>query len=55
MKKFTLFLKRILFYVLSFTWGGIMTFFGLIGIIIFACMGRVKTYHGRLYGYIGEG
>lgn len=49
------FLKRVLFYFLSFTWGIIMTFFGAIAMIIFAFMGRVKTYHGRLYAHIGEG
>lgn len=47
--------RRELFYFLSFTWGGIMSFIGLIGILIFAAMGRVKKYHGRWYGHIGQG
>lgn len=48
-------LKRIGFYFLSFTWGFIMSFIGLIAIVVLACMGRVHTFHGRLYGTIGKG
>ena len=48
-------LKRIGFYFLSFTWGFIMSFIGLIAIAVLACMGRVHTFHGRLYGTIGKG
>lgn len=48
-------LKRIGFYVLSFTWGFIMSFIGLIAMGVFACMGRVKKYHGRLYATCGKG
>ena len=48
-------LKRIGFYFLSFTWGFIMSFIGLIAIAVLACMGRVRTFHGRLYGTIGKG
>ena len=50
-----LILKRIGFYFLSFTWGFIMSFIGLIAIAVLACMGRVHTFHGRLYGTIGKG
>ena len=48
-------LKRIGFYFLSFTWGFIMSFIGLIAIAVLACMGRVHIFHGRLYGTIGKG
>jgi len=46
--------KRILFYILSFTWGIIMSFIGLWPILILACMKRVHVFHGRLYGIIGK-
>lgn len=49
-----LILKRILFYIVSFTWGFIMSFIGLIIIGIFACMGKVHHYHGRLYAVVGH-
>ncbi len=46
--------RRILFYFLSFTWGFIMSFIGLIVIGILACFRRVYTFHGRLYGTVGN-
>lgn len=46
--------KRILFYILSFTWGFIMSFIGLWPILVLACMKRVHVFHGRLYGVIGK-
>ena len=49
-----LILKRILFYVISFTWGFIMSFIGLITMGIFACTGKVRHYHGRLYAIVGH-
>lgn len=47
--------KLILFYLLSFTWGAIMSFIGLIVIGICACLGKVKIFHNRLYGHFGNG
>lgn len=44
--------KRILFYVISFTWGIIMSILGLLLLIPFAITKRVHVYHGRLYGVI---
>lgn len=46
--------KRILFYAVSFTWGFITSFIGLIAIGIFACGKKVRTYHGRLYAVVGH-
>ena len=39
-----LIIKRILFYVLSFTWGFIMSFIGLFPIAVLACMKKVKVF-----------
>ncbi len=48
-----LFLKRFGYYVLSFTWGGLMSIIGFL-VILFSCFfGRVHTYHGRLYAIWG--
>ncbi len=49
-----LIIKRILFYVLSFTWGFIMSFIGLFPIVVLACMKKVKVFHGRLYATVGK-
>lgn len=49
-----LILKRIVFYVLSFTWGIIMSLIGLFPIAVLACMKRVHVFHGRLYGVVGK-
>lgn len=46
--------KRIGFYFLSFTWGFITSFVGLIVIGIAACFKRVHVFHGRLYAVIGK-
>lgn len=46
--------KRILFYILSFTWGFIMSFIGLWPIMVCAFMGKVHVFHGRLYATIGK-
>ena len=51
--------KRILFYFISFTWGFITSFIGLLGIALLAPFKRVHAWHGRLYGIcpacFGEG
>lgn len=39
----------ILFYLVSATWGCIMTLIGAIVILISLPFGKVHTYHGRLY------
>lgn len=44
--------KRIIFYVLSFTWGIIMTLIGLIAMII--PFGHYHIFHGRIYKTIGK-
>lgn len=46
----TLILKRILFYVISFSWGVILSTIGLIMLIPFAFAKKVRVFHGRLYG-----
>ena len=50
-----LILKRILFYILSFTWGIIMSAIGLVAIIVTLPFGQFSVYHGRLYKKIGKG
>lgn len=47
-------LKRILFYVVSFTWGGLMSFIGLIAMLVTLPFGKIEVYHGRLYKRIGK-
>ena len=49
-----LFLKRILFYILSFTWGGIMSIIGGLVILCLLPFGKVHVYHGRIYAAVGE-
>lgn len=49
-----LIIKRILFYLISFTWGIITSFAGLVMITTCALKGSVHTFHGRLYGTIGK-
>ena len=44
--------KRILFYIASFTWGGIMSIVGLIAMIL--PFGKIHIYHGRLYKRVGK-
>lgn len=46
--------KRILFYILSFTWGIITSLPGALIIGVLACFKRVHVFHGRLYGVIGK-
>ena len=48
-----LILKRILFNVLSFTWGIIMSANGLVAMIVTLPFGKFGVYHGRLYKIIG--
>lgn len=48
-------LKRIGFYFLSFTWGIIMSFIGLLVIAALAPFKKVHKYHGRLYAVVGTG
>ena len=52
--KISLIFKRILFYVLSLTWGALLSIPGLIIIAVLAIQGKVHCYHGRLYGIIGD-
>ena len=46
-------MKRVLFYILSFTWGFIMSFIGLIVMAI--PFGEYHKFHGRLYKMVGYG
>ena len=49
-----LILKRILFYIASFTWGGLMSIIGLLTMLVLLPFGKLETYHGRLYMRIGK-
>ena len=49
-----LILKRILFYIISFTWGGIMTTIGLVVLLVTLPFGKFGVYHGRIYKRIGK-
>ena len=49
-----LILKRILFYIISFTWGGIMTAIGLVVLLVTLPFGKFEIYHGRIYKCIGK-
>ena len=49
-----LILKRILFYIISFTWGGIMTAIGLVVLLVTLPFGKFGIYHGRIYKHIGK-
>ena len=46
--------KRILFYIISFTWGGIMTTIGLVVLLVTLPFGKFGVYHGRIYKRIGK-
>ena len=46
--------KRILFYIISFTWGGIMTAIGLVVLLVTLPFGKFGIYHGRIYKRIGK-
>lgn len=50
-----LFLKRTLFYILSFTWGGLMSIIGLLVMLVTLPFGKTYIYHGRIYKRIGKG
>ena len=52
--KTSLILKRILFYIISFTWGGVMSMIGLLAMIFTLPWGTYYIYHGRLYKVIGK-
>lgn len=47
-------LKRVLFYILSFTWGICVTLIGLIIILFSIPFKKVHSYHGRLYAVWGK-
>ncbi len=47
-------LKRIIFYVLSFTWGALTSVPGLMVILVSLPFKKVYSYHGRLYAVWGE-
>lgn len=47
--------RRILFYILSFTWGIVMSTIGLLVILFSLFFKRVRVYHGRLYAVWGKG
>lgn len=46
--------KRILFYIVSITWGALLSIPGLIIMLCLLPFGRVKVYHGRLCGVVGS-
>lgn len=46
--------KRTLFYILSCTWGSIMTAIGLVALLITLPFGKFGIYHGRIYKRIGK-
>lgn len=49
-----LILKRTLFYILSCTWGAIMTSIGLVVLLVTLPFGKFGIYHGRIYKRIGK-
>lgn len=49
-----LFLKRFVFYLISFTWGALMSAIGLVTLIVTLPFGKFGVYHGRIYKTIGE-
>ena len=49
-----LIIKRILFYIVSFTWGGLMSIVGLLAMLFTLPFGKFGIYHGRLYKRIGK-
>ena len=46
--------KRTLFYILSCTWGAIMTAIGLVVLLVTLPFGKFGIYHGRIYKRIGK-
>lgn len=47
--------KNILFYVISFTWGLLMSFIGLLIILFLMLLGyKAKTFNGRVFIEVGE-
>lgn len=51
---FNLILKRVGFYVLSFTWGIVTSFIGLVVILCLLPFKKVHIYHGRLFAVVGN-
>ena len=51
---YKLLLRRIGFYLLSFTWGGLTSIIGLLIIAALAPFKKVHCYHGRLYAEVGK-
>lgn len=48
-------LKTIIFYLLSFTWGGIMSFIGLFVMLVLMITGhKPKLFYNRIYIEVGE-
>ena len=48
-------MNKQLYYILSFTWGIIMTFIGLISALCLTCIGRkANTYNGCLHFKVGK-
>ena len=47
-------LKRTLFYVVSFTWGILMSLIGLLVIAVLSPFKKPEVYHGRIYVRIGK-
>lgn len=46
-------MTRILFYIISFTWGSLMSAIGFLGTLIFIPFGERNIFHGRIYTVIG--
>ena len=46
-------MKRILFYVISATWGGVMSLLGLVATLILFPFAERRVFHGRIYTVIG--
>lgn len=47
--------KRICFYILSFTWGCVLSVVGLVVVLILGLIKRkINVYHGRLYVVVGK-
>lgn len=51
--KINLIIKRILFYILSFTWGIIMSLIG--GVVMILPFGKLHIFHGRVYKTYKQG
>lgn len=52
--KTNLIIKRILFYIVSFTWGALMSVIGLLALFFTLPFGEFKIYHGRICKRIGR-